>query len=144
MLVSPKRTDQFTGKMIEDIRLVFERGKLNLKKTTAEKNEKALKTTLKNCMAVDRKLYKTIRTINVAELGIGMNPVINKIIGYLLTDEKIGGTIHVAVGENNRFPGGKSRSCLHWDFISNKGVNLETIYQNKKAKTLIENGKCCY
>lgn len=144
VLVSPKRTDVFTGKMIENIRLVFEKGKLNLNKTTAEKNEKALKTTLKNCIAVDRKLYKTLRTTNVAELGIGMNPVINEIVGYLLTDEKIGGTIHVAIGENNRFPGGKSHSCLHWDFISNRGVNLEAIYPNKKSKMLIESGKCCY
>jgi aminopeptidase len=143
VLVCPKRTDVFTGKMIENVRLVFEKGKLNLNKTTAEKNEKALKTTLKNCMVVDKKLHKAIRTLNVAELGIGMNPVIDKIIGYLLTDEKIGGTIHIAIGENSRFPGGKSKSCLHWDFISNKGINLEAIYPNKKSKMLIENGKCC-
>ena len=143
VLVSPKRTDAFTGKMIENIKLVFEKGRLNLKKTTAEKNEKALKTTLKNCMAVDKKSYKTIRTTNIAELGIGMNPVIDKIIGYLLTDEKIGGTIHIAVGENYRFPCGRSHSCLHWDFISNKGVNLSVI-SNKKEKIIIENGKCCF
>lgn len=143
VLISPKRTDVYTGKMIENIKLVFEKGRLNLNKTHAEKNEAALKTTLKNCLAVDKKSYKTIRTINVAELGIGMNPVIDKIIGYLLTDEKIGGTIHVAIGENYRFPCGKSHSCLHWDFISNKGVNLSVI-SNKKEKIIIENGKCCF
>lgn len=143
VLVSPKRTDVYTGKMIENIRLVFEKGRLNLKKTRAEKNERALKTTLKNSMAVDRKLYKKVRTINVAELGIGMNPVIDKIIGYLLSDEKIGGTIHVAIGENYRFPNGRSRSCLHWDFISNKGINLSAV-SGKKEKIIIENGKCCF
>jgi aminopeptidase len=143
VLVSPKRTDVYTGKMIENIKLVFEKGRLNLKKTSAEKNEKALKTTLKNSMSVDRKLYKKVRTINVAELGIGMNPVIDKIIGYLLTDEKIGGTIHVAIGENYRFPSGRSHSCLHWDFISNKGINLSAITGGKE-KIIIENGKCCF
>ncbi len=143
VLVCPKRTDVFSGKMIEDIRMVFEKGRLNMQKTTAEKNEKALKTTLKNCIRVDKKLYKTVRTINVAELGIGMNPVINKIIGYLLTDEKIGGTIHVAVGENYRFPCGRSHSCLHWDFISNKGINL-SVATKRKEKTLIEKGKYCF
>ena len=84
-----------------------------------------------------------MRTINIAELGIGINPIIDKIIGYLLTDEKIGGTIHVAIGENYRFPCGKSHSCLHWDFITNKGVNLAVI-SNKKEKIIIENGKCCF
>lgn len=143
VLISPKRTDVYTGRMIENIKLVFENGRLNLNKTTAEKNEKAMKTTIKNCIAVDRKLKKTMRTTNIAELGIGLNPVINTIIGYLLTDEKIGGTVHVAIGENYRFPDGKSQSCLHWDFISNKGITLDIIYPNKKEKTLIEKGKCC-
>jgi len=142
-LISPKRTDVFSNKMIENIKLVFEKGKLNLNKTTAEKNEKALKATIKNCMKIDRKRKNIIRTANVAELGIGLNPVINEIIGFLLTDEKIGGTVHVAIGKNNHF-NGKSDSCLHWDFITNKGVSLEVIYPKKKEKMLIENGKCCY
>ncbi len=144
VLICPKRTDVFTGKMIENAKLVFEKGRLNLNKSTAEKNEKAMKTTLKNCIAVDKRLYKVLRTTNIAELGIGMNPVIDTIIGYLLTDEKIGGTVHVAIGDNYRFPGGKNQSCLHWDFITNKGINLEVILPNKKSKMLIESGKCCF
>ncbi|MEM7819515.1 MAG: aminopeptidase [Candidatus Aenigmatarchaeota archaeon] len=140
ILVSPKRTDYFTEKMIENIRLVFENGKLNLQKTTAEKNEKLLKDTIKNCIRIDKRKESVIRTTNFAELGIGLNPIINQIVGYLLTDEKIGGTIHVAIGNNKSF-GGKNESCLHWDFITNKGVNLEVAYKNGKKKILIENGK---
>lgn len=140
VLVSPKRTDKFTGKMIENIRLVFEHGRLNMQKTTAEKNEKALKETLKRSIELDKKAYKVVRTTNVAELGIGLNPIIDKIVGYLLTDEKIGGTIHVALGKNIMY-GGKSDSTLHWDFISNIGVTLEAIYPNGKSRVLIEKGK---
>jgi aminopeptidase len=140
VLVSPKRTDSFTGKMIEDIRLVFRKGKVDLQKTTAEKNEKALKDTLKKSSEVDKKVYKESRAMNVAELGIGMNPVINRIIGYLLTDEKIKGTIHVAVGANEMY-GGKSNSSLHWDFISNDRINMEVIYPSGKSRILMQKGK---
>ncbi|MCD6216117.1 MAG: aminopeptidase [Candidatus Aenigmarchaeota archaeon] len=139
VLISPKRTDIYTGKMIKNIKLVFEKGRLNLKKTEAEKNERALKETIKKSIMIDRKYYSPIRTTNVAELGIGLNPIINKIIGYLLTDEKIGGTIHIAIGKNNMY-GGRSDSCLHWDFISNKGITLEII-KGRKTKILIERGK---
>ena len=142
VLISPKRTDVFTGKMIENIKLVFENGRLNMDKTKAEKNEKAMKETLKKCMAIDRKNEKVVRTTNAAELGIGLNPIITDIIGYLLTDEKIGGTIHVALGNNkNKAYGGKSESCLHWDFITNKGVNLDVIYPNGRTRNLIVKGK---
>lgn len=140
VLVSPKRTDSFTGKMIEDIRLVFRKGKVDISKTKAEKNEKALKDTLKKSMEVDRKVYKNPKAMNIAELGIGMNPVINEIIGYLLTDEKIKGTIHIAVGANQMY-GGKSQSSLHWDFISNDRINMDVIYKNGKCRRLMENGK---
>ena len=142
ILVSPKRTDWLTGRMIEDIRLVFEKGKLNLQKTTAQKNEHLLKGTIKHCMKIDRKNEKTVRTTNFAELGIGLNPVIDQIIGYLLCDEKIGGTVHVAIGMNNdKAYGGKNSSVLHWDFITHKGVNIEVIYSDNRTKTLMQEGK---
>ena len=140
VLVSPKRTDIFTGKMIEDIRLVFRKGKVDLAKTVAEKNEKALKDTLKKSMEVDKKVYKNPRAMNVAELGIGMNPVINKIIGYLLTDEKIKGTVHIAVGANQMY-GGKSQSSLHWDFISNDRINIDVIYPGNRCRRIMDKGK---
>ena len=36
----------------------------------------------------------------IGELGIGLNPAVTEATGYMLTDEKILGTIHIAVGEN--------------------------------------------
>jgi len=41
-----------------------------------------------------------LRTYNVAELGIGCNPEITRAIGYILTDEKIIGSVHLAFGFN--------------------------------------------
>lgn len=140
VLASPKRTDRFTGKMIEDIHLFFKDGRIDMNKTSAEKNEAALKSTLKKSLAIDKKVYKKPNATSVAELGIGLNPVIDEIIGYLLTDEKIGGTIHIAVGSNDWF-GGKSQSSLHWDFISNDRINIDVIYPNGREKRLMEKGK---
>lgn len=135
VIVSPLRRDYFSNKIIENIKLVFEKGRLNMKKSKAEKNEKLMKETIKHCIKIDRKTETRIGTTNIAEIGIGLNPNITKIIGYLLTDEKIRGTIHVAIGRNVHI-GGKTRSFLHWDFVTNKGVNVET-----EKEIIISNGK---
>lgn len=52
---------------------------------------------------------------NVAELGIGMNPKA-KLCGILLEDEKVGNTIHIALGNNTSF-GGSVSVQLHYDGI---------------------------
>ncbi|MBI5061092.1 MAG: aminopeptidase [Candidatus Aenigmarchaeota archaeon] len=140
-LVAPKQMDRHSGKPIENIKLVFEDGKLNLKKSTADKNEKAMKDTILRSIAIDKKHETRVRTTNVAELGIGLNPLIDRAIGYTLTDEKIGGTIHVAIGYNKGAYGGRSESCLHWDFVTHKGITLEAELRNGKTKVLIEGGK---
>jgi leucyl aminopeptidase (aminopeptidase T) len=55
---------------------------------------------------------------NVAELGIGMNPKA-KIIGNVLEDEKVKGTVHIAFGDNSTF-GGKIKAGIHMDGIITK------------------------
>ncbi|HQC00362.1 MAG TPA: aminopeptidase, partial [Methanospirillum sp.] len=37
--------------------------------------------------------------------------------GNTLFDEKIGGTIHLALGQSYEETGGKNQSALHWDMI---------------------------
>lgn len=144
VLYSPLRSDVFTGKIIKGVKLVFENGRLNLRKTKAEVNEKVMKKTIRHCISVDRKTQKTIRTVNIAELGIGLNPIINKVIGYLLTDEKVFGTVHIAIGKNkNKAYGGRSNSCLHWDFVTNKGVDVEVIGKNGRSQILLDKGRVC-
>ncbi|HIH44525.1 MAG TPA: hypothetical protein HA257_05465 [Candidatus Methanoperedenaceae archaeon] len=52
---------------------------------------------------------------NVAELGIGINPNAS-LIGNVLEDEKVGGTVHVALGDNSMF-GGDVVAGIHLDGI---------------------------
>jgi aminopeptidase len=37
--------------------------------------------------------------------------------GWSVMDEKIGGTVHVALGRSYPETGGKNKSALHWDLI---------------------------
>jgi len=53
----------------------------------------------------------------LGELGIGTNYGIDRPIGVILFDEKIGGTVHLALGRSYPETGGKNTSALHWDLI---------------------------
>lgn len=52
----------------------------------------------------------------IGELGIGINPAVGEPCGYTLTDEKILGTVHLALGDNEML-GGTNTSSLHWDMM---------------------------
>jgi leucyl aminopeptidase (aminopeptidase T) len=52
---------------------------------------------------------------NIAEFGIGINPEA-RMIGNVLEDEKVGGTIHIALGDNSTF-GGDVIAGIHLDGI---------------------------
>jgi aminopeptidase len=53
----------------------------------------------------------------LGEIGIGTNFGITRAIGAILFDEKIGGTVHLALGRSYPETGGTNRSALHWDLI---------------------------
>jgi aminopeptidase len=53
----------------------------------------------------------------LGELGIGTNFGIDRPIGAILFDEKIGGTVHLAIGRSYPETGGKNESAVHWDLI---------------------------
>jgi aminopeptidase len=53
----------------------------------------------------------------LGEIGIGTNFGIDRPIGATLFDEKIGGTVHLALGRSYPETGGKNESALHWDLI---------------------------
>ena len=53
---------------------------------------------------------------NIAELGIGTNPNAKR-PDIILEAEKIKGSVHIAIGDNSHFPGGKISSDLHQDFV---------------------------
>ena len=52
------------------------------------------------------------------EVAVGTNYGIKKITKNILFDEKIGGTVHMAVGASYPETGGKNESAVHWDLIT--------------------------
>jgi aminopeptidase len=67
----------------------------------------------------------------VGEIAIGTNDMIQDVTGNILFDEKIGGSIHMAVGASYPETGGKNVSGLHWDLIKNM-KNGSEIYADDK------------
>ncbi len=53
----------------------------------------------------------------VGELGLGTNPGIDRPTGSILFDEKMAGTVHIALGRSYPETGGENGSALHWDMI---------------------------
>ena len=53
----------------------------------------------------------------LGEIGIGTNFGIDRPVGMILLDEKIGGTVHLAVGRSYPETGGTNESAVHWDMI---------------------------
>jgi aminopeptidase len=53
----------------------------------------------------------------LGELGIGTNRGIDRPTGHILLDEKMAGTVHLAIGRSYPETGGTNVSALHWDLI---------------------------
>jgi len=69
----------------------------------------------------DAYLQETLATDSGArrlgEIGIGTNPGLDRPTGLILLDEKIGGTVHLALGRSYPETGGVNESAIHWDLI---------------------------
>jgi aminopeptidase len=116
----------FTGREIEDIRLTFERGKVV--KATAGKGEDLLNQVLETDPGARQ----------VGEIAVGTNYDIKKFTRNMLFDEKIGGTVHLAVGRSIAESGGQNVSAIHWDMLCDmKEGGL--IYAD--GQVVYENGK---
>ncbi len=105
--------------------------------------------TLENGKVIDAKAEKGEEFLNnmldmdegarfVGEIAIGTNDMIQDVTGNILFDEKIGGSIHMAVGASYPETGGKNVSGLHWDLIKNM-KNGGQIYADDEL--IYENGK---
>ncbi len=79
------------------------------------------------------------------EAAVGTNYRIDRFTKNILFDEKIGGTIHMAVGQSYLQTGGKNQSAVHWDMIADMKsggmiyADDEKIYENGKFLFLDEN-----
>lgn len=93
------------GREVEDVRLWFERGRVV--KATAAKNQDFLEAML-NTDEGARYL---------GEFAFGTNRAIDRFTRNILFDEKIGGTIHMALGAGYPDSGSRNQSAIHWDLI---------------------------
>jgi aminopeptidase len=115
----------YSGQEVTDIELWFEDGKIVKEK--ASKGRELL-TSLLNTDPGARYL---------GEWGIGTNYGIQRFTKNMLFDEKLGGTIHLAVGASYPETGGKNESGLHWDMLCDMAqseiiVDGEVFYRNGK------------
>jgi aminopeptidase len=95
----------YFGSEVVGARLVFEDGLVV--DATAREGEDFLVHTL-DTDAGSRRL---------GELGIGCNPGIQRFMKNVAFDEKIDGTVHLAVGNSYTSTGGTNRSVVHWDIV---------------------------
>ncbi|AFZ68336.1 aminopeptidase [Deinococcus peraridilitoris] len=96
----------YNAQVVRGIRLTFQGGQVVA--ASAEEGDAVLRAALETD-AGSRFL---------GELGIGSNYGIQQASQNILFDEKIGGTVHLALGNSYPETGGKNESALHWDMIA--------------------------
>lgn len=112
------------GRAVSGIELRFEAGKV-VEATAAENQE-----------LLDAQLNTDAGARYLGEFAFGTNFGINRFTSNILFDEKIGGTIHMAVGAGYPDTGSVNRSAVHWDMIcdmredSEVHVDGELFYRN--------------
>lgn len=95
----------FGGAQIRDLRLEWRDGALV--HASASGNQEYLWQILETDAGASR----------LGEFGIGLNPHIDRFCGDILFDEKIAGTIHIALGRAYPECGGVNQSSVHWDLV---------------------------
>ena len=95
----------YFGQEVDGARFVFEGGRIV--EAIARGGETFLLQTLDTDEGARR----------LGELGIGCNPGIQRYMKNVAFDEKIDGTVHLAVGNSYSFTGGTNVSSIHWDIV---------------------------
>jgi aminopeptidase len=95
----------YGGNEIQDVALTFENGVVT--HAIAAKNESFLQQVLDTDEGARR----------LGEFAIGTNNDIRRFTGSILFDEKIGGTVHMALGQGYPHSGSVNTSTIHWDLI---------------------------
>lgn len=93
------------GRKMHDLRLAWDHG--TLVEATASTNQAYL----------DQVLATDDGARLIGEFGIGTNPHIDAVTDDILLDEKINGTVHIALGRAYPECGGTNESAIHWDIV---------------------------
>jgi len=116
----------YSGNEVEDIKLTFKKGVVV--EARAQRGEEFLHHMIK----IDEGASK------VGEIAIGTNYQITTFTKDILFDEKMGGTIHMALGRGIPETGNQNRSAIHWDMLKDM-KNGGKIYAD--GELFYENGK---
>jgi aminopeptidase len=103
------------GRQVEGVELHFEKGKVV--GASARKNQDFLLAQLDTDPGARY----------LGEFAIGTNFGIDRFVGNILFDEKIGGTIHMALGLGYPETGSKAQSAIHWDMICDMRNDSEIV-----------------
>jgi aminopeptidase len=95
----------YLGNEVEGARLVFREGRV------VEAHADSGEEFLRQMIATDDGAAR------LGELGLGCNPRISRFTRNVLFDEKIDGTVHLALGGSYTHAGGKNESAIHWDMV---------------------------
>ena len=114
------------GREVEGVELEFKNGKVVSAK--AKKNEEFLLTMLETDAGARY----------LGEFAIGTNYGIQQFTKSILYDEKIGGTIHVALGNGYPETGSVNESGIHWDMICDMHEDSEIMVD---GELLYKDGK---
>lgn len=95
----------YAGREVEDVRLVFKEGRVV--QATAAKGQELLHSLLDMDEGARR----------LGEVAFGTNYDIGRFSRNILFDEKIGGTVHLALGAGYPETGALNHSSLHWDMV---------------------------
>ena len=119
----------YSGKVIRGIYLEFRGGRVV--KYSSETNQKDLDIILNTDSGAKR----------IGELAIGANYNIKKYMYNTLFDEKMGGTIHTALGKSyeEKRGGGKNKSAIHWDIVKDTRKKGSRVYVDNKL--VLKDGK---
>lgn len=113
----------YMGHEVEDVTLWVENGEVQ--KWEAKRGQEFL-----------NHIFELPGTRRFGEAAIGTNYDINRFTKNILFDEKIGGTVHMAIGQSYLQAGGKNQSSVHWDMIAGMKdggqifADGEKIYEN--------------
>jgi aminopeptidase len=95
----------FSGRAVRDVELRFEGGEV------VESSASQGEDLLREMLALDAGARRA------GEFSFGMNDAVEEFTGHTLFDEKIGGTVHLALGKAYPESGGTNDSALHWDLV---------------------------
>lgn len=113
----------YLGSDARNVRLVFRDGLIV--EASADEGEEFLLQTLDTDAGARR----------LGELGIGCNPNITRYTHNVLFDEKIAGTVHLAVGASYTYSGGKNQSAIHWDMVKDLRPGGELYADDELVQT---------